>query len=225
MLGPEQQPEQPEHQKESILLLGNHPEDLFALESLLDGMNVDLVRAGTSEEAGRRASMHDLALIILDIHAPASEVLDVTKRLQGDQRLNHVPLILIIPDEEGHGGLSHACDAVGIEHLSRPLNPHLVRRRVRLFTDLHRQQRIIDRQLGEIRKLRGLLPICAGCKRIRNDTGYWEEIEVYVRDRAEVEFSHGLCPECMERHYPQLMERMRKALENGSISTPNEAEA
>jgi hypothetical protein len=50
-----------------------------------------------------------------------------------------------------------------------------------------------------VRRLRGLLPICMSCKKIRDDEGYWREIEVYVRERSDADFSHGLCPHCMQR--------------------------
>jgi hypothetical protein len=50
--------------------------------------------------------------------------------------------------------------------------------------------------------LTGFLPICASCKKIRDDKGYWEQVEVYIRDHSEAEFSHGICPECMKKLYP-----------------------
>jgi PAS domain S-box-containing protein len=55
---------------------------------------------------------------------------------------------------------------------------------------------------AKLKTLHGLLPICAACKKIRNDAGYWEQIESYVRNHSEAEFSHGICPECMKKLYP-----------------------
>jgi hypothetical protein len=55
--------------------------------------------------------------------------------------------------------------------------------------------------LGNVKTLRGLIPICASCKKIRDDKGFWSQVEVYVRDRSEAEFSHGICPDCMKRLY------------------------
>ena len=52
-----------------------------------------------------------------------------------------------------------------------------------------------------------VLTICAACKRIRNDGGYWERIETYIRDHSEAEFSHGICPECEKRLYPEELLR------------------
>lgn len=61
--------------------------------------------------------------------------------------------------------------------------------------------------LGSVRTLSGLLPICASCKRIRNDTGEWERIESYVGKRSDAEFSHSICPECTRKIYPELQAR------------------
>jgi GAF domain-containing protein len=56
--------------------------------------------------------------------------------------------------------------------------------------------------LAQVKTLRGLLPICANCKKVRDDQGYWHSVEVYVRDHSEAEFSHAICPECMKKLYP-----------------------
>ena len=64
----------------------------------------------------------------------------------------------------------------------------------------------LQKAISEVKQLSGLLPICASCKNIRNDEGYWEQIEVYIKDRSETEFSHGICPECEKKLYPELNE-------------------
>ena len=61
----------------------------------------------------------------------------------------------------------------------------------------------LQKSLNKVRKLSGLLPICASCKKIRDDSGYWNQIETYIRDHSEAEFSHGICPECSRRLYPE----------------------
>ena len=58
--------------------------------------------------------------------------------------------------------------------------------------------------LARVRMLSGLLPICASCKKIRDDKGYWNQIETYIRDHSEAHFSHGICPECARKEYPEL---------------------
>lgn len=61
--------------------------------------------------------------------------------------------------------------------------------------------------LSKVKLLSGFLPICSSCKKIRNDNGYWEQIEMYVRDHSEAEFSHGICPECAEKLYPEFYKK------------------
>ena len=58
--------------------------------------------------------------------------------------------------------------------------------------------------LEEIQELSGLLPICASCKKIRDDKGYWNQIESYIMEHAKVQFSHGICPDCAEKLYPEI---------------------
>jgi PAS domain S-box-containing protein len=72
-----------------------------------------------------------------------------------------------------------------------------------------REKLILELQgaLKKVKTLSGLLPICASCKKIRNDKGYWERIEVYIRDHSEADFSHGICPECIERLYPKYFKK------------------
>lgn len=60
--------------------------------------------------------------------------------------------------------------------------------------------------LSQIKTLSGLLPICASCKKIRNEKGSWEQVELYIRDRSNADFSHGICPECQKRLYPDLVQ-------------------
>lgn len=62
----------------------------------------------------------------------------------------------------------------------------------------------LEHALHEIKTLRGLIPICAWCKKIRNDTGSWEQLEAYLRDHTEARFSHGICPECIEKRQGPL---------------------
>jgi hypothetical protein len=57
--------------------------------------------------------------------------------------------------------------------------------------------------LSQVRTLRGLVPICASCKKVRDDEGFWHQVEVYVREHSLVEFSHAICPECMHELYPE----------------------
>jgi len=84
------------------------------------------------------------------------------------------------------------------------------------FDDLHLEveklnagleQSVLD-GLAEIRVLSGLIPICAGCKKVRRDGGYWQQVEEYISEHTDARFSHGMCQECIERLYPEVVERM-----------------
>ncbi|MCX6139201.1 MAG: hypothetical protein NTV54_17100 [Ignavibacteriales bacterium] len=67
----------------------------------------------------------------------------------------------------------------------------------------------LQTHIGEIRTLSGLLPICSSCKKIRNDRGYWEQLEGYVSQHSGATFSHGICPECMAELYPAYMKQKK----------------
>ena len=77
------------------------------------------------------------------------------------------------------------------------------------------QQRIQE-AVAQIKVLSGLLPICAACKNVRDDRGYWNRIEVYIRDHSEAEFTHGLCPACLRKLYPEFADRVLAAAEEPS---------
>ncbi len=62
----------------------------------------------------------------------------------------------------------------------------------------------LQKALSEVKTLSGLLPICASCKSIRDDKGYWKQIESYIKDHSEAEFSHGICPDCIKKLYPEF---------------------
>jgi hypothetical protein len=89
--------------------------------------------------------------------------------------------------------------------------------RYRLKTRAHRD---LQRAMDQIHTLRGLLPICSSCKKIRNDEGYWIEVESFVRDHSDAEFTHGICPGCADRLYPEM--RTAKAGAQSGVSEKDE---
>ncbi len=66
----------------------------------------------------------------------------------------------------------------------------------------------LKQALLEVKQLSGMLPICSSCKKIRNDDGYWEQIEGYIEKHSDAEFSHGICPECTQKLYPELFRKL-----------------
>ncbi len=74
----------------------------------------------------------------------------------------------------------------------------------RLNTRLEERNHELTAALAEIKTLRGILPICSYCKQIRNDKGYYEQIETYLLKNSAVDFSHTICPDCAEKHFPGM---------------------
>lgn len=85
--------------------------------------------------------------------------------------------------------------------------------RMASFVDITKRKEIeVDREklieklqkaIDKIRTLKGIIPICASCKKIRDDKGYWNQIEVYIKEHSEADFSHGICPDYAKKLYPE----------------------
>jgi len=84
---------------------------------------------------------------------------------------------------------------VGVSVFFKVTNPILIK--------LNKTVENLQYALKEVKVLRGILPICSFCKKIRDDDGYWNQVEVYIKKRSDVDFSHSICPACFEEHYPE----------------------
>ena len=69
---------------------------------------------------------------------------------------------------------------------------------------LQDENKLLTDYISEIKTLRGILPICMHCKKIRDDKGYWNQVEAYIQKNSEASFSHGICRECVKKYYPDL---------------------
>ncbi len=76
--------------------------------------------------------------------------------------------------------------------------------RITYENELKLKNKELEIALSEIKELRGILPICSFCKKIRNDKGYWEQIEVYIHNHTDADFSHSICPDCLKKNYPDF---------------------
>ncbi len=83
-------------------------------------------------------------------------------------------------------------------------NP-LIIENARLYELAQERAERLEKAYREIKTLRGIIPMCASCKKVRNDDGYWEQVEAYVSEHSEALFSHGICPDCMEELYPEYL--------------------
>ncbi|MCK5076206.1 MAG: hypothetical protein KAR38_07505, partial [Calditrichia bacterium] len=80
------------------------------------------------------------------------------------------------------------------------------------YDKIEKQNHELEDALTKIKTLSGLVPICAGCKKIRDDEGFWNKLEEYISEHSEVEFTHGLCPDCAKIIYGDFMEENSKTV-------------
>ncbi len=95
--------------------------------------------------------------------------------------------------------------------LTIALTFHLIRKWRHLLSlnkKLENKNEELQNAFSEIRQLKGIISICTSCKKIRDDKGFWQQVEVYISKYTKAEFSHGLCPDCFEELYPGLSEKM-----------------
>lgn len=81
---------------------------------------------------------------------------------------------------------------------------HLLTRSIRYAIEREKLSTKLRKALAQIRTLSGLLPICSSCKNIRDDQGDWQHVEVFVRNHSDAEFTHGICPTCAAKLYPDI---------------------
>ena len=140
-----------------------------------------------------------------DLKRVTSEVADNSSRKECD-RFTHEPYRVVTKDDE----IKWIDDQTSIRRNAEGEITHFqgivldITERKQAEEALLQEKNKLQEALAEIRTLSGMLPICAGCKKIRDDKGYWNQIECYIRDHAEVEFTHGICPECAEKALAEM---------------------
>jgi phosphoserine phosphatase RsbU/P len=159
------------------------------------------------DNAGQRTEAVDL--ILMDIMMPGVDGLEACRRIMATEWLQDIPVI-VITVKTGEQDLLAAFAAGAMDYIRKPVNPaELVARvssaltlRAERNTRKAREQELLlraqelERALREVKVLRGFIPICANCKRVRTDTGDWQRLEEYIQDHSEAEFSHGICQVC-----------------------------
>ena len=157
-------------------------------------------------------------LVLLDVMMPDMNGFDVCRIIKSDPAFAHIPVIFLTA-MDSNSGEAEGLDAGGIDYLTKPVNLTLLKLRVRNHLDLKEQTDLVTAQrdllasqkaelektLARVNLLEGIIPICMHCKNIRNDQNTWEQLEQYFQEHSEAMFSHGICPDCRQKHYSDLV--------------------
>ncbi len=190
-------------------------EDDFTSRSLLKALLIkhghDVVATVNGAEAWEAMQRADApSMAILDWMMPEMDGLDVCRRVR-TLKTDLPPHIIMLTTKGEKADIIAGLDAGADDYLAKPFDPGELRARIKvgwrmveIRDALAAKVEELRHALDQIKTLRGIIPICASCKKIRDDQGYWNQVEVYVRDHTEAEFSHGMCPECMKKLYPEF---------------------
>jgi phosphoserine phosphatase RsbU/P len=167
------------------------------LAGVLESLGHQVVLAVDGEEGWQRFQAESVDAVITDWMMPRLDGLELTRRIRTHPRERYV-YILLLTSLAGRDRYLDGMQAGADDFLCKPVDRE----------ELHARLRVADRILGlqrEVQQLEGLLPICSYCKKIRDEEDAWSQVEDYVSRRTQATFSHGICPECYERHLrPQL---------------------
>jgi len=195
--------------KAKILIVDDNPANIETLNETLEN-EFDIYFATNGNDALQKVQLLEPDLILLDIMMPGMDGFEVCRKLKENEQFRDIPVIFITaldqPEDESKGLVLGAVD-----YVTKPFNPDLVRLRVRNHLKLKNQRDTLElrtleleKVLSEIKVLQGIIPICAYCKNIRDDQGYWNQVEKYVSDHSEAKFSHGICPACFENEMKNM---------------------
>ncbi len=195
--------------KKPLLLIVDDIEDnISILHTILSKEPYRFAVASNGEEALSLIAREAPDLSLLDVMLPDKSGFDVLRQINEDSSIPQFPVIFIT----ARTGLEDKVEGFrlgGVDYITKPFQGEEVLARVRTHLELKQrrdeQAELISQltaSLEEVRQLRGIIPICASCKKIRNDEGYWQQVEEYISSRSEVEFTHGLCPDCIKKFYP-----------------------
>jgi CheY-like chemotaxis protein len=163
------------------------------------------------------------SLVLLDVSLPDLDGFAALDRLRSDPGFADVPVIFVTARVEADDRLRGFASG-GVDYIVKPFDPAEVRARVRTHLALRRALEEERRLNGElrtalerVRSLENIIPICARCKSVRDDAGYWTQVERYLSEHAGLLFSHGLCPSCAAVLFPDDPEAASRAAPGGAF--------
>jgi CheY-like chemotaxis protein len=155
-------------------------------------------------------------LAILDWMMPGLDGVEICRRVRARPG-ETAPYLILLTAKRQREDTVEGLEAGADDYITKPFDRDELRARlkvgVRMVTlqrNLADRLRALEAALGRVKQLQGLLPICAYCKKIRDDRNYWQQVEAYISGHSDAQFSHGICPDCFDRVVrPELLEMRR----------------
>lgn len=205
--------------KNTILIVDDEPTNVQLLKGALR-RDYRLLVACNGFEAICQVKEELPDLILLDVMMPELGGFDVARVIRSDEAFSAIPIVFLTAMDSSEAE-AEGLAAGGIDYLTKPVDLNLLKLRVRnhlelkLQNDLVREQRdllqlaneALEAALARVRTLEGTVSICMHCKGIRTDAARWQKLEEYLLAHTDANFSHGICPACLARHYPTLGEK------------------
>ena len=163
----------------------------------------EVVETKDGHEAWAEYRLHHFNLIVSDWLMPGMDGIELTKLVRSENRQKYT-YIIMLTSLEGKGRYLEGMEAGADDFINKPFDKETLAARLRVA------ERILNLQ-AEVKQLEGLLPICAYCKKIKDDGNQWQHMESYISRRTEANFSHGICPECYEKHMLPQLQMLRKS--------------
>jgi len=200
--------------KISILIIDDDPNLRKTLSDILRAKGYEIHAAGDGAGGLALLKRNTVHLALVDLRLPDISGLEVLEKIKADQP--SIEAIILT----GNATLDSAIEATNrgaFSYLQKPydidqLLLHIRRAIEKQKAAAERERLIIQLQeaLEKVKTLRGFIPICASCKQVRDDEGYWSQVEAYVSKHTLAEFSHGICPECAKRLYPEYYKETKE---------------
>jgi phosphoserine phosphatase RsbU/P len=183
----------------------------LALRTHLERWRYEVVECRDGSEAWAALEAKDVPpLAIFDWNMPERDGVSLCSELRKVPRLSGMYVLLLTSNHDKKDvieGLESGAD----DYITKPVDWDELHARLRIGDRIASLQQTLAARVNElqaalanVRTLSGLLPICAYCKRIRDDRDYWTQIEQYLAEYSDAQFSHGICPECLVEHMPRL---------------------
>lgn len=191
---------------ERVLIAEDHASARKALKSLLEWKGFSVTTAADGEGALKVLTSDDApSIALLDWEMPGMTGIDICRAVRSNPAGRYLYLI-VITARDGEEGIAEAMAAGADDFVRKPFGVPEVIARIRNGQRTLKLERSLAARITELeqalevgRQLKRLLPICSYCKNIRDDSDYWQEIESYIHDHTGTDFTHGVCPACMEK--------------------------